>query len=164
MARASRFSFCLLCTAFVACATLQQLQFAEPSLALETVQLRALDLQGGAFDLLVDVYNPNSYDLATTRVEIGIDLEGTHFGDAAITERTSLPSRGNTTVRVPIRFAWSGVGAGARALLTRGAVGFEMASRLWLNTPLGDRAVQLNLSGEVPVADLTRLLDALIDR
>jgi LEA14-like dessication related protein len=133
------------------CATLQQLQFTEPSLSLESVQIRSLDLQGGAFDLLVDVHNPNAYDLSTTRVEIGIDLEATHFGDAAIAERTTLPAGGNASVRVPIRFVWSGVGAGARALLTRGAVTYGMASKVWLDTPLGARSLQLTVTGEAPL-------------
>ena len=144
-------SYLVLILVAAGCATLQQLQFVEPSLSLQSVQIRSLDLQGGAFDLLVDVHNPNAYDLATTRIEIGIDLEGTHFGDAAIAEQTTLTSRESTRVRVPIRFVWSGVGAGARALLTRGAVNYDLASKLWLNTPIGERAVQLNIAGEVPI-------------
>ncbi len=136
----------LLCSG---CATIQQLEFAEPSLTLESVQLTELGLNGGAFDLLVDLYNPNPFGFQMAQIAIAMDLEDTHFGDVAIDQPMSVPSRQHATVRVPLRFTWAGVGAGARGLLTRGAVGYGLDSRLMLETPLGRRSVSLRSDGEV---------------
>ena len=137
------------------CATvLQQLQFSRPSLDLETIQVTGISFTGGSVDLILDVFNPNSYDLNTMRVEAGIDLEGTHFGDVSWEEPVTLPSGEHTTVRVPLSFTWSGVGAGARGLLTRGTVNYVLDTRLFLDTPLGDRAVGFETSGEVPLLEM----------
>jgi len=43
-----------------------------------------MGLTGGTLDLVFDVYNPNDYRLRSTRLEVGLDLEGKHFGDALI--------------------------------------------------------------------------------
>ncbi len=132
-------------------AVLQQLQFSKPSLALESIQVTGLSFTGGSVDLILDVFNPNSFDLNTMRVEAGIDLEGTHFGDVSWEEPVTLPSEEHTTVRVPLAFTWSGVGAGTRGLLTKGAVSYVLDTRLFLDTPLGDRAVGFETTGNVPL-------------
>ena len=137
------------------CSTvLQQLQFSRPTLSLESIQVTGFSLTGGSVDLILDVFNPNSYDLNTMRVEVGIDIEGTHFGDVSWEEPVTLPSNEHTTVRVPLGFSWSGVGAGARGILTRGAVTYVLDTRLFLDTPLGDRAVGFETSGEVPLLEM----------
>ena len=139
-----------------ACATLQQAAFQLPTLQLEAVQITGLNLSGGSFDLLLDVYNPNAYEIRTIRIETAIDLEGTHFGDVAIDEAHTLPGTGHATVRVPVSFSWLGVGAAARGLLGRGAVGYMLDAQLILDTPLGERPAGFRLSGDVPIRALMR--------
>ena len=141
--------------ALTGCAVLQHLQFAEPSLTLESISLTELGLRGGSVDLMVDVHNPNSFDLNTMRIEVGLDLEDTHFGDVELEERILIPSGGNAMVRIPLSFTWAGIGAGARGVLTRGSVHYGLDTRLYLDTPVGERAVGFETNGQVP---LTRLL------
>ena len=148
-------SMCATAGLLTGCATvLQQLQFSQPSLSLESIQVTGFSFTGGSVDLILDVFNPNSYDLNTTRVEAGIDLEGTHFGDVSWEEPVTLPSGQHTTVRVPLSFTWSGVGAGARGLLAKGAVNYVLGTRLFLDTPLGERAVEFETTGEVPLLEM----------
>jgi LEA14-like dessication related protein len=135
---------------------LQQVAFQLPTLQLETVQVTGLNLSGGSFDLVLDVYNPNAYDIRTIRVETAIDLEETHFGDVAIDEAHTLPGTGHATVRVPVSFTWLGVGAAARGLLGRGAVVYTLDAQLMLDTPLGEQPAGFRLSGDVPIRDLIR--------
>ena len=101
-----------------ACASVPS--FERPTAELDAVQVTGIGLTGGSLNLLLDVYNPNSYDIRTTRIEAGIDLEETHFGDVALDKDIVLPSRRHTVVELPVSFSWSGVGAGARGLLGRG--------------------------------------------
>jgi LEA14-like dessication related protein len=141
----------------VGCATLgQALRFQEPDIKLQEIRVTGLGLTGGTLDLALDVFNPNDYRLRTTRLELGIDLEDVHFGDALIETPLELPSQQHSLVTVPVQFEWAGVGAGARALLSRQAIRFGLTGVASLGTPVGDRRVQVHGSGDVPLKALLR--------
>lgn len=137
-----------------ACSPLARLRFERPSVGLAAVEITGLGLQGGSLDLLLDVHNPNGYELRTTRIAVGIRLEDTQFGDVALARASVLPARETTRVVVPLSFNWSGVGAGARGLLGRGAVRYRLDGRLDVDTPVGSRGVDLALDGDVTLRDL----------
>src|SRR6266568_698546 len=138
------------------CATLGRLSFREPDLQLQEIDITGIGLTGGTFDLAFDVYNPNDYRIRSTRLEVGIDLEGTHFGDALLERPLDLSPTNHSRVVVPVRFEWAGVGAGAKALLTRQALGYGVTGRVLLDTPLGDKTVTLRGKGNVPLRKLIR--------
>ena len=145
----------IIAAALMGCKTLgSALHFAEPEVQLKEVQITGLGLSGGTLNLALDVYNPNDYRLRSTRLELGIDLEGTHFGDALLETPLELPGQQHTLVAVPVRFEWAGVGAGARGLLARQAIRFGLTGTAYLGTPLGDRRVQVRGSGDVPLRRL----------
>ncbi len=138
------------------CATLGRLSFREPDLQLQEIDITGIGLTGGTFDLAFDVYNPNDYRIRSTRLEVGIDLEGTHFGDALLERPLDLSPTNHSRVVVPVRFEWAGVGAGAKALLTRQTLGYGITGRVLLDTPLGDKTVTLRGKGNVPLRKLIR--------
>lgn len=142
--------------AVAGCATLGRLSFKEPELALQEIDVTGIGLTGGTFDLVFDVWNPNDYRVRSTRLEIGIDLEGTHFGDALLDRPLDLSPTNHSRVVVPVRFEWAGVGAGAKALLTRRAVGYAITGAVLLDTPVGDRRVALTDQGNVPLMKLLK--------
>jgi LEA14-like dessication related protein len=134
------------------CATLgHALRFQEPDITLKEIRVTGLGLTGGTLDLALDVFNPNDYRLRSTRLEVGIDLEQAHFGDALVETPLELPSQQHSLVTVPVRFEWAGLGAGARGLLTRQAIRFGLTGVVTLGTPLGDRRVRVSGSGDVPL-------------
>lgn len=138
-----------------ACATFRAvLHFEEPQLELKEINITGLGLSGGTLDLVFDVFNPNDYSLRSTRLEIGIDLEGTHFGDALLERPLDLSAQNHTQVVVPVRFEWAGVSAGARALVTRQSVHYGLAGTVLVDTPLGDKRATVHGSGEVPLRKL----------
>jgi len=143
----------LLCAA---CATLGHLAFTEPDLTLQEIDITGIGLSGGTVDLVFDVYNPNDYRIRSTRLEVGIDLEDRHFGDALLERPLDLSRTNHSRVVVPVRFEWAGLGAGAKALLTHKAVGFGVTGHLFLDTPLGDKTVTLKGKGNVPLRKLIR--------
>jgi hypothetical protein len=102
------------------------------------------------------VYNPNDYRIRSTRMEVGIDLEGTHFGDALLDRPLDLSPTNHSRVVVPVRFEWAGLGAGAKALLTKRAVGYGITGRVLVDTPLGERTVGLTGKGNVPLRKLLK--------
>jgi LEA14-like dessication related protein len=137
-----------------ACALAQTLRFERPTVELDAIQITGLGLSGGSLNLMLDVFNPNSYDLRTMRIEAGIDLEGTHFGDVMLERDVLLPANEHAVLEVPVAFTWAGLGAGARGLLGRGAVNYTMESRIAVGTPIGDRTVALRSAGLVPLKEL----------
>src|SRR6058998_1951489 len=140
----------------LSCATLGRLAFTEPDVELQEVAVTGIGLTGGTFELAFDVYNPNDYRIRSTRLEVGIDLEGTHFGDALLDRPLDLSPTNHSRVVVPVRFEWAGLGAGARALLTRQAVVYGITGAATFDTPLGDQRVALQGKGNVPLRKLIR--------
>src|SRR5260370_18731 len=102
-----------------------------------------------------EVWNPSADRITSAGMEVGIDLEGSHFGDALLGRPLDLSATAHSRVRVPVRFEWAGLGAGAKALLTKRAVGFAVTGRVLLDTPVGTETVVLKGTGNVP---LTKLL------
>ena len=139
-----------------ACATLGRLAFTEPDVALQEIDVTGIGLTGGTFDLVFDVYNPNDYRIRSTRLEVGIDLEGTHFGDALLDRPLDLSPTYHSRIVVPVRFEWAGIGAGAKALVTRQSLGYAITGTVLLETPLGDQRVALTGTGKVPLRKLLK--------
>ena len=150
----SRFPFPVLLCLY--CATIGRLAFTEPDVSLQEIAVTGIGLTGGTFDLVFDVYNPNDYRIRSTRMEVGIDLEGTHFGDALLDRPLDLSPTNHSRVVVPVRFEWAGLGAGAKALLTKRAVGYGITGRVLVDTPLGERTVGLTGKGNVPLRKLLK--------
>ena len=139
------------------CATLRSaLSFQEPQMQLKEINVTGMGLTGGTLDLVFDVYNPNDYRLRSTRLEVALDLEGTHFGDALIDRPLDLSPTNHSQVVMPVRFEWAGLGAAARGLLTRQALRYGVTGAVLLDTPLGDKRVQLRGTGNVPLKKLLR--------
>jgi LEA14-like dessication related protein len=137
------------------CAPLQRaLRLEEPTIRLQEVRITGIGLTGGTLDLALDVFNPNDFRLRTIRLELGIDLEQVHFGDALLETAVELPAQQHSLVTVPVRFEWAGLGAGARALLTQQAIRYGLTGAATLGTPLGDRRVSVHGSGDVPLRSL----------
>jgi LEA14-like dessication related protein len=136
------------------CATLGKLYFTEPDVQLKEIDVTGISLSGGSLNLVFDVYNPNTYRIRSTRLQLGLDLEGTHFGDALLEKPLDLSPENHSQVVVPVLFQWAGVGAGARGLLTRQGLRYGLTGTVFLDTPLGDRRVTLHGGGDVPLKKL----------
>lgn len=138
-----------------ACALFHRLSFESPTVDLQTVEVTGLGLTGGSLNLLLDVYNPNSYELRTVQMAAALVLEDTHFGDALLPRVVTLPATAHEIVEVPVTFTWAGVGAGAKALLLRGAVNYRLDTTIDIDRPV-ERTVNLATGGQVPLKDLVR--------
>jgi LEA14-like dessication related protein len=140
-----------------ACATIRSvINFQEPQIQLQEINVTGLSLTGGTLDLVLDVYNPNAFRLRSTRLEVSLDLEERDFGEALIDKPLDLSPQNHSRVLVPVRFTWAGVGAGMRALLGRQSIRYTLGGAALLDTPVGERRVGLTGSGEVPLKKLLR--------
>ena len=137
------------------CATLRNaLNFEEPQIELQEIHVTGMGLSGGTLDLVFDVYNPNQYRLRSTRLDVGLELASTDFGEALIDKPLDLSPQNHSRVVMPVRFTWAGVGAAARSLLQSQELPYGITGAVILDTPLGERRVQLKSNGKVPLRKL----------
>ena len=130
----------------------------EPNVRLERVVVRDVSLRGGNLDLMVNLDNPNAFDLRGTEVELGFDVEGSHVGDVRYDDEFSVDRGGQTTLRLPLRFEWAGVSSALRTALSYGEIPYEMKGQIRLQTPWGAHSVPFTREGRAP---LTRVGGAL---
>lgn len=123
----------------------------DPELQLTAVDVRGLGLTGGTFDLHVDVYNPNNFDLRGTRLELGFDVEKTHVGDISFTDEFRVQRGDTTSLVLPLRFTWTGANAAARAALDYGDIPYTMKGQVFVKVPGGERAIAFTRTGRAPL-------------
>jgi LEA14-like dessication related protein len=144
-----RFAVAILVAA--ACTSLG-LNFKEPDIQLDHAVLRSMDLSGGNLDLVVKVQNPNNFTLQGTRLQLGLDVEGSHLGDITYDSDFAVTQNGSTTLTLPLRFGWSGVGSAVRAALSYGDLPYQMKGQLTVALPGGfNQSVSFSHEGRVPL-------------
>jgi LEA14-like dessication related protein len=145
----------------VACSALG-INFREPDIQLDHVVVRGIGLSGGNLDLVLRVENPNTFSLNGTKLEVGIDVEGSHLGDITYDDDFVIPEEGHTTITLPLRFGWSGVGSAVRAALGYGELPYEMKGQATLSLPGGlSKVVSFTHEGRAP---LTRARETAVIR
>jgi LEA14-like dessication related protein len=133
------------------CASLTRSRFIMPELSLNEVVVRNVGVLGGAVDLVLDVRNPNRYDLHGTAMNLALDVEGSHLGDVDLSRAFTLAGDSVTRLTVPMTFEWAGVGAAARAALNYGEVKYKLTGRSTMQTPFGMERIPITLEGTVPI-------------
>jgi len=137
------------------CATLRNaINFEQPQIALQQINITGMGLSGGTLDLVFDVYNPNEYRLRSTRLEVDLALASTEFGQALIDKPLDLSPQNHSRVVMPVRYTWAGVGAAARSLLQSQELPYGITGAVILDTPVGERRLQLKSNGNVPLRKL----------
>jgi LEA14-like dessication related protein len=126
--------------------------FLDPEVELRQVTVRGLGITGGSMDLLLDVYNPNGFDIRGTKLQLGFDVEGSHVGDIEYDDEYRVDRGDTTTVVLPMRFNWAGVSAAARAALGYGDIPYKMRGQATVRTPFGDRVIPFTREGRAPIS------------
>jgi LEA14-like dessication related protein len=122
-----------------ACASLGALGgFAEPIVTFKDLKVRGLGLTGGSLDAYINVYNPNGFKLDATRLTYNVKVGENDLGTGALDSRFTVQDKDSTTVRIPIDFTYSGIGAAARQMMQSGAVPYTITGDVTVATPLGN--------------------------
>ena len=132
--------------------------FKDPDLKLQRVVVRGVGLTGGTMDLIVSVYNPNSFDLQGTRLQVGLDVENSHVGDVEYASGFQVQKGDTTALSLPLRFNWSGVSGAVRSALGQGDLPYTLKGQLTLRTPFGPRVVPFTTEGRAPLTRLGALI------
>ena len=126
--------------------------FREPELQLDRAVVRGVGLAGGNVDLIVTVQNPNNFPLHTDRLRVGVDIGNSHLGEIVYEEDFSVAEHGATTLALPLRFGWLGVGGAVRAALGYGDLPYTMKGEATLKIPGGfHKVVPFTREGRAPL-------------
>ena len=125
--------------------------FLDPEIELTQVVLRGAGLTGGTMDLVVNVRNPNNFDLRGTKLQVGFDVEGSHVGDITYQDEFQVQRNGVSTVTLPVRFNWAGVGAAVRSAVGYGDIPYTMRGQATIRTPFGNHVVAFTREGRAPL-------------
>jgi hypothetical protein len=124
----------------------------QPNVRLHHLAVRNVGLSGGTLDVVMAFHNPNRIVLRGTSLSAGLDIEGNHFGDVALTNPFSLAGRDTTLLTLPLTFRWSGLASAARAVLDYGAVNYAINGKFSVTTPVGAPLdVPFSGQGNVPL-------------
>jgi LEA14-like dessication related protein len=120
-----------------ACAPLARSAFRNPTVELRDVRFRALGLEGGAVDLVLDVYNPNDYRIDVTRLSYTFIADTTQVATGAITRRVTLDRSTHNNVTLPVSFTMKELMGAAETLLRKGGVDYTVRGEVTVDTPFG---------------------------
>lgn len=126
--------------------------FREPQVQLDRAVIRGVGFSGGNLDLVVRVQNPNNFALHADKLQVGLEVEGSHLGDITYEDDFAVSENGETTLILPLRFGWAGVGQAVRAALGYGDLPYKMTGQATLKLPGGARtSVSFTHEGRAPL-------------
>jgi LEA14-like dessication related protein len=124
----------------------------DPDVHLDRVVVRGVGLTGGTMDLIVGVYNPNEFDLAGTKLQVGFDVEQSHVGDVTYDSKFQMQKGDTTTLTLPVQFTWNGLASAARTALNSGELPYTLKGQLSIETPVGEQSIPFTREGRAPLS------------
>ena len=132
-----RITLFLLLVATTACASVGRAVFREPVVTYKDAVITGLGLAGGNLEVVLSIYNPNSFRLDGTGLTYRIAVDSVPFGNGTLSDRFSVQEGDSTTVRLPLSFSYSGVGQAGRQLIQTGSVNYTVSGDITVGTPIG---------------------------
>ncbi|HEX6315422.1 MAG TPA: LEA type 2 family protein [Gemmatimonadaceae bacterium] len=127
----------LMLVAATACASIGRAVFREPVVTYKDAVITGLGVSGGNLEVMLSIYNPNSFRLDGTGLTYRIAVDSVPFGTGSLTDRFSVQEGDSTTVRLPLSFTYAGVGQAGRQLLQTGRVDYTVSGEITVGTPIG---------------------------
>ena len=125
--------------------------FEQPDLQFRGVRVNSIGFDGASVDILVDVFNPNSYRLGLERFTYDLAIEGIHWGLGTTDSPLSVDARNSATIQLPLAVSWSKLGQAGREALRTGTVNYGVSGELMVATALGPVRVPYTKNGRFSV-------------
>jgi len=132
-----RITLSLLVMTAMACASVGRAVFREPVVSYKDAVITGLGLSGGSLEVVLSIYNPNSFRLDGTGLTYRIAVDSVPFGNGSLSDRFAVQEGDSTTVRLPLSFSYSGVGNAGRQLIQTGSVNYTVSGDITVATPIG---------------------------
>jgi LEA14-like dessication related protein len=127
----------LLAATAIGCASVGRAVFREPVVTYKDAVITGLGLSGGSLEVVLSIYNPNSFRLDGTGLTYQIAVDSVPFGSGSLADRFAVQEGDSTTVRLPLSFSYSGVGQAGRQLIQTGSVNYTVSGEITVGTPIG---------------------------
>ena len=121
-----------------ACASLGYAGFKEPVVTYKDAVITGLGVSGGSLEVVLNVYNPNSFRLDGTALTYRIAVDSVPFGNGTLSDRFVVQEGDSTLVKLPLTFSYAGVGQAGRQLIQMGSVEYTGSGELTVGTPIGN--------------------------
>lgn len=132
-----RLTLSVLLVAATACASIGRAAFREPVVTYKDAVITGLGLSGGTIEVVLSIYNPNSFRLDGTGLTYRIAVDSVPFGTGSLADRFAVQEGDSTEVRLPLSFTYAGVGQAGRQLIQTGSVNYTVSGDITVGTPLG---------------------------
>jgi LEA14-like dessication related protein len=132
-----RITFVMLAATAIGCASVGRAVFREPVVTYKDAMITGLGLTGGSLEVVLSIYNPNSFRLDGTGLTYRIVVDSIPFGNGTLSERFAVQEGDSTTIRLPLQFNYSGVGQAGRQLIQTGSVNYTVSGDITVGTPIG---------------------------
>ena len=119
------------------CASVARGIFREPVVSYKDAVITGLGVSGGNLEVVLSIYNPNSFRLDGTGLTYRIAVDSVPFGNGTLSDRFTVQEGDSTTVRLPLSFSYAGVGQAGRQLLQTGSVSYTVSGEITVGTPIG---------------------------
>ena len=133
-----RITFALMLATATACASVGRAVFREPVVTYKDAVITGLGLSGGSLEVVLSIYNPNSFRLDGTGLTYRIAVDSVPFGNGNLSDRFAVQEGDSTTVRLPLSFTYAGVGQAGRQLIQTGSVQYTVSGEIMVSTPVGN--------------------------
>jgi LEA14-like dessication related protein len=132
-----RVTLALLATVAVGCASVGRAIFREPVVTYKDAVITGLGITGGSLEVVLGIYNPNSFRLDGTALTYRIAVDSVPFGNGTLNSQFTVQEGDSTTVRLPLSFSYAGVGQAGRQLIQTGSVNYTVSGDITVGTPIG---------------------------
>jgi LEA14-like dessication related protein len=130
--------------------------FYRPNVSLREVRLGGVGLTGGSLDVLINVYNPNDYGLATPRVAYRVYVDSVFIARGIFDSDVMLESQDSVKLRIPASIAYTALGQAGRVLLNTGSVNYRVVGDITVGTPYGRYTFPYDRAGWFSSLDAVR--------
>ena len=120
-----------------ACATMGRSTFATPVVELKDVRMKAIGLQGGSMDIILDVMNPNDYRLDATRLTYNLFVDTMRVAFGEIHKTATLEAHKKSEVVVPVSFSIQELIRATQLMSKTGGVDYHVTGEVTAATPGG---------------------------
>jgi LEA14-like dessication related protein len=121
----------------VGCKAVGKQMLREPVVTLKDVKLVGLGVTGGTLDVYLNVFNPNEFRLDGSRLTYQVFADSAAVGGGTLDQQFTVQNGDSTTIRLPLTFTYSGLGAAARQIQNQGSVNYRVKGEIEVATPIG---------------------------
>src|SRR5688572_8855902 len=119
------------------CASVGRQMLKEPVVTLQDVRLVGIGMTGGTLDVFLNIYNPNEFRLDASRLTYQVFADSVAVGGGTLEQQFTVQNGDSTTIRLPLTFTYSGLGAAARQMQNQGSVNYRVKGDIEVATPIG---------------------------